>query len=155
MKDGRSILIGLAVSTALGVLDTASTLINVGDAGKAMAATASVGQRDLTVRTNSDGGVTVSVNPKNISAGASSWDFEVTLNTHTVELNQDLQSTSVLIDAEGKPHAAVGWEGDPPGGHHRKGVLRFKPITGKPQFLELRISGVGGVELRVFRWQVE
>ncbi len=154
MKNARSVLVWLAVGVALGLSYTANTVISTVEVGKALAATVSAALPDLPVQTNSEAGVTVSVKP-NISSKASSWDFEVTLSTHTVELKQDMRSASVLIDAEGKPQSAIGWEGDPPGGHHRKGVLRFNPLSDKPQFLELRISGVGGVELRVFRWQLE
>jgi hypothetical protein len=104
-------------------------------------------------QTNADGGVTVKVTPKNISAGSKNWEFEVSLGTHMGDLGQDLAKVSVLIDAEGKEHAAIGWDGDPPGGHHRKGVLRFQPLDAVPPTLELRISGVAGVT-RVFRWKL-
>ncbi|NIO43387.1 MAG: hypothetical protein GTO41_26490 [Burkholderiales bacterium] len=154
MKDKTLVLIALAVSTAVVVLCTASRLTDAVAAGKATAATASA-TRDLAVQKNSEGGVTVSVKPKTISAGAGSWDFEITLSTHTVELNQDLQSVSVLIDSKGKPHSPLSWEGDPPGGHHRKGVLRFKPLADAPTFLALHIHDVGGVDKRIFRWSLE
>jgi hypothetical protein len=108
----------------------------------------------LAPQTNSEGGVSVKVTPRNISRNSASWDFEVALNTHTGDLSQDLAQSSALIDAQGKPHAPIAWEGDPPGGHHRRGILRFKPLAAQPQTLELRINGVGGVETRVFRWQL-
>lgn len=114
---------------------------------------AAVAAQSFETQTNTDGGVMVKVTPKNISAGSKSWEFEVSLGTHTGDLGQDLAKVSVLMDAEGKEHAAIGWDGDPPGGHHRKGVLRFQPLESVPQTLELRISGIGG-ETRVFRWKL-
>ncbi|MGE5240565.1 MAG: hypothetical protein ACM3NI_02870, partial [Bacteroidota bacterium] len=99
-----------------------------------------------------EGGVNVTVMPRNLAAGASSWDFEVVLETHTQPLDQNLTKTAVLIDAQGKPHGPLAWDGTPPGGHHRRGVLRFPPLAGNPAAVELRIQGVGGVD-RTFRWQ--
>jgi len=110
---------------------------------------------DPAAQINREGNVTVMVTPRNLSTGASSWDFEVMLDTHTQPLNQDLTKVAALIDAQGKPHAPVGWEGDPPGGHHRRGVLRFQPLAGNPAVVELRIQDIGGVATRVFRWQLK
>lgn len=107
---------------------------------------------DLEIQTNREGPVTVKVAPKNISPGAKSWDFEITLSTHTVPLDQDMARISVLVAGSGKPQPPLAWDGDPPGGHHRKGVLRFQPPSVMPQKLELQINGIGGVNLRVFRW---
>lgn len=109
----------------------------------------------LAPQTRSEGGVHVKVTPKNITVGADTWDFEVALNTHSVALNQDLANTTVLVDAQGKQYLPMAWEGDPPGGHHRRGVLRFKPLAELPSSFELRISGVGGIDARVFRWQLQ
>lgn len=57
------------------------------------------------------------------------------------------------LDASGREYAPLAWQGDPPGGHHRKGVLRFKPLAAAT-LVELRISGVGGVATRRFRWEL-
>lgn len=108
----------------------------------------------LTPQTRSEGGVQVKVTPKNITVPAETWDFEVALNTHSVALDQDLARTTVLVDAQGKQYLPIAWEGDPPGGHHRSGVLRFKPLAVLPSSLELRIKSVGGVDARVFHWQL-
>lgn len=109
---------------------------------------------ELAPQTRSEGGVSVTVAPRNIPSGTGAWEFELTFDTHTVALDQDLTHSSVLVDAQGKRHAPTGWQGDPPGGHHRKGVLRFKALSELPSAIELRIEGVGGVQ-RVFRWQLK
>ncbi len=109
----------------------------------------------LTEQTSREGGVTVKVTPRNLGPGASSWVFEVVLETHTQPLDQDLTKAAALVDAQGKAHAPLAWEGSPPGGHHRSGLLRFQPLPGNPAAVELRIQGIGGVAARVFRWQLK
>ena len=108
----------------------------------------------LTEQTSREGGVTVKVTPQNLESGAANWDFEVVLETHTQLLDQDLTKVAALIDAQGKAHLPLSWEGSPPGGHHRRGLLRFQPLVGNPAAVELRISGVGGTDIRTFRWQL-
>lgn len=108
---------------------------------------------ELESQTNREGAVTVKATPKNISANARTWDFEISLSTHSVPLDQDMARAAVLIADTGKPQAPQVWEGDPPGGHHRKGVLRFQPTSASPHALELHIDGVGGVK-RIFRWRL-
>ncbi len=122
-------------------------------AGGITFAAAGASSSGLKAQTSREGGVTVTVTPRNVADGASSWDFEVVLETHTHPLDQDLTKTVVLIDAQGKLHGPFAWDGTPPGGHHRRGVLRFQPLAGNPAAVELRIQGVGGVD-RTFRWQI-
>lgn len=83
--------------------------------------------------------------------GAKTWDFEVTLETHTKALNDDLAKSSVLV-ADGKQYLPLSWEGAPPGGHHRKGKLRFKAITPQPAAVELQIRLASDPAPRSFKW---
>ena len=114
-----------------------------------------LGENNLSLQTNSQGNVTVQVKPLNISKASKIWVFEVDLETHTVELNQDLVKNSVIIDNQGKRYFPVAWEGDLLGGHHREGTLKFKAISPKPKFIQLKISQVGNVEERVFKWELK
>ena len=82
-------------------------------------------------RTNSEGQVSVAVTPKNLAMNASVWEFEIVLDTHSVELDYDLAKNSALVDSSGNKHSPFDWEGDPPGGHHRKGVLKFRPVASR------------------------
>lgn len=106
---------------------------------------------DSVQRTSNERGVKVTVVPKNLSNGAKAWEFEVTLETHTQSLNDDLARSAVLI-AGGMQYAPLGWEGTPSGGHHRKGLLRFKTITPQPQSVELQIRLGGETAPRSFKW---
>ena len=108
----------------------------------------------LSSQTDAEGLVEVTVTPKDLSPSSPSWDFEIILTIHSGFLNQDLAKSSVLIDDKGNQFFPTAWEGDPPGGHHRSGVLRFKPIAVKSQFIELEIN-VGGTSKKVFKWALQ
>ncbi|MBZ0094407.1 MAG: hypothetical protein K8H75_03370 [Sulfuricella sp.] len=102
-------------------------------------------------QTSREGGVTIIVAPQGFSNEARTWDFAVTLETHTQPLDDDLAKSSKLL-GDGKPYRPLGWEGAPPGGHHRNGLLRFKAITPPPQAVELQIRRAGEATPRSFRW---
>lgn len=98
--------------------------------------------------------VTVAVTPQSLADGAASWDFKIVLDTHSADLSDDLVKSATLVDNSGNRHAPAAWEGAGPGGHHREGVLRFKPISPRPQSVELQITRSGEAAPRVFRWQL-
>lgn len=85
---------------------------------------------------------------------AKTWGFEVSLETHTHALSDVMENSSVLI-ADGKQYNPLGWEGSPPGGHHRKGLLRFKAIVPLPASVELQIRLIGEPSPRSFKWQLK
>lgn len=101
-------------------------------------------------QSNNERGIKVTVAPQAIVAAT--WDFEVTLESHTQSLNDDLSKATVLI-ADGRQYLPQGWEGTVPGGHHRKGLLRFKAIVPKPRAVELQIRLAGDSSPRSFAWQ--
>jgi len=106
----------------------------------------------LETRENSEGDVSVFVTPRGDLVSDPIWNFEVTLNTHSVELLQDLAEVSDLV-AGAESYSPIAWEGDASGGHHRSGILKFAPISPLPKEIELIISGIGGVDRR-FRWEL-
>jgi hypothetical protein len=103
-------------------------------------------------QTSNQGGVVVRVTPGRFAPDAATWDFEVVFETHTAPLTGDPAQFTVLIDPQGRAHAPLRWDGDPPGGHHRKGVLRFKALQPAPASVTLKIRGIGGVPERAFTW---
>jgi hypothetical protein len=109
----------------------------------------------LPSRSNDGGGVRVVVTPKPQVANAPTWDFDVTLDTHTKPLTEDLAAASSLVDDQGRAILAKSWNGDGPGGHHRKGVLQFSAPTNQPAAFEVRMKGVGGLDVRTFRWDLK
>ncbi|MBI2329956.1 hypothetical protein HYU94_01035 [Candidatus Daviesbacteria bacterium] len=100
----------------------------------------------LETKENNEGPVAIKVTPKDLS------NFEIVLDTHSEELTADLVANSELVTDQGKSYKPVSWEGTPPGGHHRSGVLKFNSISPKPKSLELRIKDIGGVLERSFKW---
>jgi len=80
--------------------------------------------------------------------------FEIRLNTHSVNLSQDLVTVSTLTDSNGKKYLPSKWDGSPPGGHHRSGILEFPAINGKPESVTLTIREVASVPERTFTWKI-
>jgi hypothetical protein len=118
----------------------------------ALLVAAGVAQAQFATQKSSANGVTVAVTPLNLAADAKTWDFTVVLDTHTQDLVDDLVKSAVLLDDKGNQFKALAWEGAAPGGHHRKGVLKFNPVAPPSQALELRISRPGEAKARIFRW---
>ena len=107
----------------------------------------------LSTQTSSQSGVTVKVTPRPLAAGT--WEFEVVFDTHSQELTDDLEKTAVLVSDARASHTPLKWQGDPPGGHHRKGVVQFKPVSPMPAAIELQIKRNGEPAPRSFRWQLK
>lgn len=80
--------------------------------------------------------------------------FDIGMNTHSVDLSDDMVKASILRDDTGKEYKPTAWEGAEGGGHHRSGTLVFGALTGKPKYVELVIKGVAQVPERVFRWNL-
>jgi len=106
-------------------------------------------------RTSNSAGVQVVVTPNAIDPKAKVWEFTVALNTHTTPLTVDLAKAAMLTDDAGHRYAPLAWQGDPPGGHHRKGVLQFPAPAGSPKVIELKIKGIAGPTERVFKWELK
>ena len=105
-------------------------------------------------KTEEQADVTLVVTPLDLSQNSKEWKFDVGMNTHSVELDQDMIKISILVDDQGKEYKPIRWEGAEAGGHHREGVLIFNQITPIPKSVELKISSIGDV-VRSFTWQLE
>ncbi|OHA93483.1 MAG: hypothetical protein A3H52_02195 [Candidatus Zambryskibacteria bacterium RIFCSPLOWO2_02_FULL_39_26] len=102
---------------------------------------------------NAEGAVVIEITPIKLSPKDREWKFEVVLNTHSVELDQDMAAISKLLDDKGNQYDLLYWQGDPPGGHHREVMLTFKPIIPTPKYIELRILNVD-VLVRSYVWDI-
>lgn len=104
-------------------------------------------------KTEEQESVTVVVTPIDLSPNSKEWKFDVGMNTHSVELDQDMTKIAVLVDDQGNEYKPLSWDG-PVGGHHREGVLIFNQITPSPKSVELKLSGIGSV-VRIFKWSIK
>lgn len=108
--------------------------------------------RDLAPQTNDSGQVEIEVTPLTLDDEV--WEFEVALNTHSVDLGFDLTEVGVLRCDQGQEFEAVAWDGAGPGGHHRSGVLKFAALDHPTSSVEIIMRDVAKVPERVFRWDV-
>ncbi|MDO9066383.1 MAG: hypothetical protein Q7U96_04795, partial [Chloroflexota bacterium] len=105
----------------------------------------------LVAQSVSGGGVVVTVKPLTLAPGQPAA-FDIAMNSHSVEIVEDMLAATVLRDGAGGQLPAIAWDGPGPGGHHREGVIRFAPLTGDPGEVVLIIRGVANVPEREFRW---
>lgn len=66
-------------------------------------------------------------------------EFQIAMNTHSVDLDFDLTQISTLHDNFGKDYYPFKWDGSEPGGHHREGILKFLPINNNAKSIKLVI----------------
>ena len=98
------------------------------------------------------GNVTISVTPITLKSGFPA-SFDVTVETHSVELDFDMEAVAGLTDAQGATYKPA-WQGSPPGGHHRSGTLTFTPDIPKRTTVTLTFRTIAGVPARTFAWEV-
>ena len=105
------------------------------------------------VRSSEGGSVTVAVKPTALAVGEP-VAFDIAMNTHSVDLGDDLTKIALLRDDSGKEYKPTAWEGPEGGGHHRSGTLKFPALAGKPKSIELVITGLAQVPERDFKWDL-
>jgi hypothetical protein len=105
-------------------------------------------------KSNDGGSVTVDVTPTAVEVGQP-IAFAIAMNTHSVDLSDDLTKIAILRDDAGKEYKPIAWDGPGGGGHHRSGVLQFAALSFKPRYFELVIQGLAQVPERVFHWNLE
>lgn len=105
------------------------------------------------------GAVAVAVTPRNLDPGATVLDFEVAMNTHSVDLSMDLAELATLTTDSGTQITASSWDA-PQGGHHVSGVLSFNalgeagPLLDGATTLTLTLVNVDAPE-RSFTWSLK
>ncbi len=110
------------------------------------------------LRTDTQGMVSVDVTPINLTDPGDSLDFEVSLNTHSVNLNMDVASLASLNTDNGNTVKGIAWDGGS-GGHHVSGKLSFPASIGGKSILDgattltLTIKNIDAPE-RVFTWSL-
>lgn len=103
------------------------------------------------------GAVTVEIIPLNFHNPSETLDFEIVLNTHSIDLSMNLATLATLTTDTGKVIQAISWDA-PLGGHHVSGTLSFPAeVEGNPVLegvsqVTLTIVNVDAPE-RIFTWE--
>lgn len=111
---------------------------------------------EATPRTQRDeaGTITVEAAWGGPAAGAT---FDLTLDTHSVDLDPLDLSDATLRNDRGDTLVAAPWAA-PKGGHHRQGTLTFQgddaAFFAEARWVELVLVGVGDVPERTLRWEL-
>lgn len=116
------------------------------------------GASSTLARVDEQGAIVVEVTPMNLDGAADRIEFEVALNTHSVDLSMDLALLSTLTTDTGLRIAAEAWEA-PRGGHHVSGTLAFPLAQGSWSLLDsasrLTLTVVDlDAPARVFEWEL-
>lgn len=107
-------------------------------------------------REDTQGAVTMVVTPLNLDTPGETIDFEVSLDTHSVDLSMDLAALSTLLTDTGLSVNGLLWDGER-GGHHVKGTLSFPasknniPLLKDATEVSLVIRNLDAAE-RTFFW---
>ncbi len=112
---------------------------------------------DLT-RVDEQGMVVIEITPVNLKNASGTLDFDVAMNTHSVDLGMDLSQLATLTTDTGVSEQASAWDA-PGGGHHVSGKLSFRATKVGKAILEgatkvtLTIVSVDAPSRR-FEWQL-
>lgn len=111
-------------------------------------------------RTDQQGAVTVEVTPLNLDNPSDQLEFDVVMDTHSVDLSMDLATLATLTTDTGVTIPATRWDA-PRGGHHVEGKLIFpaaghdgQSILDGAKKLTLTIVDVDAPS-RVFDWSLQ
>jgi len=113
---------------------------------------------DMT-RMDEQGAVIFEVTPLNLRTPADTVEFDVSMNTHSVDLSMDLAQLATLSTDAGLTVQASKWDATP-GGHHVSGKLIFPSIQDTKSILEgaskltLTIINVDATS-RIFEWELK
>ena len=109
-------------------------------------------------RTDEQGSVGFVVTPLNLTSPGETLDFDVTMDTHSVDLSWDLAAQSTLRTDTSVEVKGLNWPAG--GGHHYEGTLTFpatsadgKSVLEGASRLTLTIQGTD-VPTRVFEWDL-
>lgn len=97
------------------------------------------------------GAVTVEVKPVAVESGENII-FEVSMNTHSVELSYDYTKIATLTDNNGNSYKPTKWTGGN-SGHHLTGELVFEPLSETPKVLTLILKSIDN-KSETFSWKL-
>ena len=110
-------------------------------------------------RIDEQGAIIIEITPLNLASPTDTFEFDVVMTTHSIDLSMDLATQSTLTTDTGVSVESTFWDA-PLGGHHVEGKLIF-PVTkdGKSILegatkLTLTITNVDA-PTRIFEWELK
>ncbi len=120
---------------------------------------ASSSSSESATRSDQQGAVTVTATPLNLDNPSDQLEFDIALETHSVDLSMDLATLATLTTDTGVTVPATLWDA-PRGGHHVDGKLIFPATKDGKSILEgatkltLTIVNVDASS-RIFEWNLK
>ena len=105
------------------------------------------------------GEIIFEITPLNLDSPTETFEFDVVMTTHSIDLSMDLATLSTLTTDTGVSVESTLWDA-PRGGHHVEGKLIFpatkdgKPILEGATKLTLTIINVDA-PTRIFEWDLK
>lgn len=107
----------------------------------------------MEAQTVDGGSVSIKVTPAALKRGQP-LEFDIAMDTHSVDLANDMLKAVVLRDDSGMEFTPTAWNGPGGGGHHREGKIEFAPLTMSTKSLTLVVKNIAGVPERIYQWDV-
>ncbi len=152
----RTVLIGLIVAASLAACSSVASSSGIpAVSGSSEPAVSGSSEPAVSATQTSEGGqVTVVATWTGPASGAA---IDVTLDTHSADLDALDLADAILRNDRGETLEARPWTA-PKGGHHRQGALTFDGTApgffAGARWMELVLVGVGDLPERTLRWQV-
>jgi hypothetical protein len=114
---------------------------------------------DSSTRIDQQGAIIVEITPLNLESPTDTLEFDVVMNTHSIDLSMDLEILSTLTTDTSVSVEATLWDA-PLGGHHVEGKLIFPATKDGRSILEgatkltLTILNVDAPS-RIFEWKLK
>ncbi len=110
-------------------------------------------------RIDEQGAIIIEITPLNLASPTDTFEFDVVMTTHSIDLSMDLATLSTLTTDTGVSVESTLWDA-PRGGHHVEGKLIFPATKDDKSILEgatkltLTITNVDA-PTRIFEWKLK
>ena len=149
----------LILSLVLSACSASSTPPQTDPQPDAASTDSSSPSNDSAMRIDQQGAIIIEITPINLDSPTDTFEFDVVMTTHSIDLIMDLAKLSTLTTDTGVSVEAAIWDA-PLGGHHVEGKLIFpttkdgKPILEGATKLTLTIINVDA-PTRIFEWELK
>jgi hypothetical protein len=114
---------------------------------------------DSATRIDEQGAIIIEITPLNLDSPTDTFEFDVVMNTHSIDLSMDLATLSTLTTDTGVNVDATLWDA-PLGGHHVEGKLIFPAMQDGKSILEgatkLTLTMINvDAPSRIFEWELK